>query len=254
MFFGALFSTISDNMTAWVWTRLVWRVAIVVAMLSAWFVTQAWLAPASDNIAVVAISSASYQIHDQSHVWTEPMHDWLSNHSFQLRLILTLSSTLIDAAGVYLLLGGIIGATTEPLLAVTLSFGFRQICQNICILPVPSTNLWQDPQILPSLLVTYDIGTDLFFSGHTVLSVLTALRVQRMCSWWMSVLTWLVAVFQVILVLTLRAHYWMDVFTAVFVAYAVDQWCRSLYDFMWPPTAQPFGLIQRTLRVSSKMQ
>jgi hypothetical protein len=99
--------------------------------------------------------------------------------------------------------------------------------------------IWHYPDV-PSLLVTYDVATDFFFSGHTALAVLGAVEVVRFCGmrWWL--LGAVIAVFESVTVLVLRAHYTMDVFTGAVVAlYAsvlAQRWapgCDRLLARMW---------------------
>ncbi len=72
----------------------------------------------------------------------------------------------------------------------------------------------------PSLLVTYGVGNDLFFSGHTAMAVFGAFELGRLGKWWVPVGV-VIVVFEVLTVLALRAHWTMDVYaggvTAVLV-------------------------------------
>lgn len=82
--------------------------------------------------------------------------------------------------------------------------------------------IWYDPGF-PTLLVTYSVATDFFFSGHTGLAVLAAVELARMGTSPEGKRRWLalgiaVAVFEATTVLVLRAHYTMDVFTGAVVA------------------------------------
>jgi len=82
--------------------------------------------------------------------------------------------------------------------------------------------IWYDPGF-PTLLVTYGVATDFFFSGHTGLAVLGAVELVRMGTSPQGKRRWLalgiaIAVFEATTVLVLRAHYTMDVFTGAVVA------------------------------------
>ena len=59
------------------------------------------------------------------------------------------------------------------------------------------------------------MANDYFFSGHTAIAVLAATEMARVGSRWLSALGVVIAVFEVLAVLVLRAHYTMDVFTGV---------------------------------------
>jgi membrane-associated phospholipid phosphatase len=98
-------------------------------------------------------------------------------------------------------------------------FGLRQICQALCALPPPEGMIWRSPGV-PSLLVTYGVANDLFFSGHTALAVYGAIELGRWGGPVWAVAGALLAVFEAAVVLVLRAHYTMDVFTGVVTAFA----------------------------------
>src|SRR5262249_47990548 len=105
----------------------------------------------------------------------------------------------------------------------------------LCALPPPSGIIWRDPGV-PTLLVTYDVATDFFFSGHTGLAVLGAVELRRFGGnhRWLY-LGVAIILFEVTAVLVLRAHYTMDVLTGAIAArYATmlaarwAPWCDGL--------------------------
>ena len=77
----------------------------------------------------------------------------------------------------------------------------------------------------PSLLVTYGVATDLFFSGHTALAVLGAIELARTGRPWLRRLGWALALFEAGTVLVLRADWTMDVLPA--------RWPQS-WRLAWP--------------------
>ena len=94
--------------------------------------------------------------------------------------------------------------------------------------------IWRDPSV-PSVLVTYDVATDFFFSGHTGLAVLGAVELSRVGGRKWLALGVAIAIFEATTVLVLRAHYTMDVFTgAVAARYAsilasrIAPWCDRM--------------------------
>jgi len=99
-------------------------------------------------------------------------------------------------------------------------FGLRQICQGLCALPPPDGIIWRDPGF-PSLVVTYGVGNDFFFSGHTAIAVLGAVELARLGRRWLVPVALAIVVFQSAVVLVLRAHYTMDVFTGIVTALLV---------------------------------
>jgi PAP2 superfamily C-terminal len=81
-------------------------------------------------------------------------------------------------------------------------------------LPAPPNSIWHYPGF-PSLLVTYSVSNDYFFSGHTAIAVLAVTEVARSGKRCLTALGILVAMFEIATVLVLRAHYTMDVFTGI---------------------------------------
>lgn len=126
----------------------------------------------------------------------------------------------------FLLVGWIFGTTVRPFLALVILLGLRQVMQALVTLPAPPNAIWHDPGF-PSLLVTYGVANDYFFSGHTAIAVLGVTELVRLGRRWLKVVAWLVAPFEILTVLVLRAHYTMDVFagimTALCAAYLADR-------------------------------
>ncbi len=173
---------------------------------------------------------------------------FLNGHPAAADALLIASSALVDVLAVFLLLRSIFGPTIRPFLGLMILLGLRQICQGLCALPAPDGMIWRYPGF-PSLLVTYGVSNDLFFSGHTGLAVFGAVELGRMRWRWLRPIAVAIAVFEVVTVLVLRAHYTMDVFTgavtALFVAGLVTPLAplcdQALARFMsasrtWPET------------------
>lgn len=185
-----------------------WRAAVVALALVAWFWTQSLLGsrpPLAGGIG------------DGLHALTASANGYLNAHASTANLLLISSSALIDLLAIFLLAGGIFGRSIRPFLAVLLGLALRQIVQNLCALPPPPDMIWRNPGF-PSLLVTYGVSSDFFFSGHTTMAVLGALELGRLKKGWLTGLAVLVALFEIATVIVLRAHYTMDVFTGVLAA------------------------------------
>lgn len=96
-------------------------------------------------------------------------------------------------------------------------FALRQLSQAAMALPAPQGVIWRDPGV-PSLYVTYGVGTDFFFSGHTALAVYGAMQLSALNIPALTILGAVVAVLQVIAVIALRVHWTMDVLAGLFAA------------------------------------
>lgn len=152
---------------------------------------------------------------------------YLNENPLAANALLIVSSAIIDVLGMFLLAQSVFGKTVRPFLGLLMLFGMRQICQMLCALPTPEGIIWRHPGF-PSLLVTYSVATDFFFSGHTALAVLGAVEVVRFGGRrWLPVAIF-IALFESMTVLMLRAHWTMDVFTgavvALYVAILAERW------------------------------
>jgi hypothetical protein len=184
------------------------RAIFVVLGLIAWFSTQAMIGSRPDPVGVIG---------DRVHDWLADIHHYLVDHPPVANYLLIGTSALIDLLGVFLLGISIFGKTVRPFLGLLLLFAMRQICQSLCPLRGPEGMIWREPGF-PSLLVTYDVATDFFFSGHTALAVLGAVELVRFGGKRLIFAGVGIAVVEAMTVLVLRAHYTMDVFTGAVVA------------------------------------
>lgn len=170
-------------------------------------------------------------IGDLVHRWTAGGYEYLQQHPRLANALLIASSLIVDLMGIFLIYQTLMGPTLRPLLGLVLLFGLRQINQAITTLPTPQGMIWHNPGV-PSLFVTYDVSNDLFFSGHTALAVFGALELAQLGGLlWIS-LAVLIVVFEVMVVLLLRAHWTMDVFagaiTALWISQVVLLWAPSV--------------------------
>ncbi|MGI9472194.1 MAG: phosphatase PAP2-related protein [Rubripirellula sp.] len=184
------------------------RLVFVVVGLGLWFWTQSLIG---------ARELESGAIGDGVHELLAGANQYLHQHPGAADLLLIVSSAVIDVLGVFLLLRSIFGATLRPFIGLLLVFAMRQACQWLCALEPPNGMIWRDPGF-PSLLVTYGVATDFFFSGHTALAVLGAVELGRIGGKGWVALGILIVAFEVTTVLVLRAHYTMDVFAGAVAA------------------------------------
>jgi hypothetical protein len=187
------------------------RAAAIAGALVLWFWTQKLI---SRKTPPAATSGLGDRVHD----WTAPWLDWLHAHPRAANGLLIVTSALIDLCGVALLLVSIFGSTLRPFLALLILFGCRQVCQMLITLPPPPRIIWRDPGF-PSLLVTYGVSNDFFFSGHTAIAFLGAIEVAQLGHPLLTAGAFGIASLEALTVLVLRAHYTMDVVAAVFAAF-----------------------------------
>ena len=208
-------------------TTILIRVGVVVLALVIWHWTQKLIggrAAPRDGLGDL--------VHDLTAGW----HGWLSRNNRAANRLLITSSFFIDVLGLSVIGLSVFGGSFTPFIALLMLFGMRQICQAVCTLPPPPGMIWRNPGC-PSLLVTYEVGNDFFFSGHTALAVLGALTLVQAGPAWVGVAAVLVACGEIATVLVLRAHYTLDVIAGAAVAFfahdmagrispAIDAWLR----------------------------
>ncbi len=191
---------------------VLYRILLVVGMLGLWFLSQKLL------------SNRGFKgegIQDKVHDWSASLNDGLNKNPVWANRLLVSSSLGIDLLGLYLLLSGIFGESVTPLVGLFILFSLRQISQYLTALPAPRGMIWRSPGV-PSLFVTYGVSNDLFFSGHTALAVYGALQVYALDSVTLSIAATILAIYEVIAVLLLRAHWTMDVYAGAVTALLVQ--------------------------------
>lgn len=194
------------------------RAALVVGGIALWYWTQAVLAKRVPKVA------HEVPLTDGVHVLTARVHHRYFTNAAAGNRLLIISSLVIDLLGAYLIGSALFGASVRPYLGLVLVFALRQVCQMLCPLPAPSGMVWRYPSV-PAVLVTYGTVNDLFFSGHTAIAVYGAATLAGHWGPWGLAAGLLIAVFEAVTVLVLRAHYTMDVFTGIVCAlwvYSLD--------------------------------
>lgn len=196
---------------------IVTRVIVIALALVIWFWTQKLIAGNTDDTPGIG---------DWIHRLTARWHRYFLTHETAANRVLIASSLGIDILGLSMIAAAVFGPSFAPFVAIIIVFSLRQVCQLCCTLPPPAGMIWRDPGF-PTLLVTYGVSNDLFFSGHTALAVLGAIETCRFCPWWLGLTACLIALGEVVVVLVLRAHYTMDVITGAFAAwFAADMAVR----------------------------
>ena len=208
---------------------LVARILITFAALAIWFWTQSLLG---------ARISPTEGIGDGLHRLTAPLNAYLHGAPRAANALLIVSSALIDAIAIFLLASWIFAGKLRPFLGLGMLLITRQLMQALCSLPAPPGIIWHDPGF-PSLLVTYGVANDFFFSGHTAIAVFGAIEVARLQRAWLTAVAICVVLFEVVTVLILRAHYTMDVFTGALAAVCVAQVCGAISDRFAPFRIEP---------------
>jgi hypothetical protein len=200
--------------------RLLRRLIVTGIVLALWFWTQSLIG---------ARTAPASGVGDALHNLTAGLNSYFAQNSRAANALLIVSSALIDALGLFLLGRWLFGGSVRPFLGLFLLMALRQTMQAICALPPPPNMIWHYPGF-PSLLVTYHVANDFFFSGHTAIAVFGAMEISRLRRRWLTVAAVLIVVFEIATVLILRAHYTMDVFTGIVAAF----WIANLSERISP--------------------
>jgi hypothetical protein len=190
------------------WRTLLLRLLVSGVVLALWFWTQSLLG---------ARTASSAGVGDALHNLTAGLNAYFAQNPAAANALLAVSSAIIDALGLFLLGSWLLGGSVRPFLGLVLLMLLRQLLQALCSLPLPPGMIWHYPGF-PSLLVTYHVANDFFFSGHTAIAVFGAVELSRFHRRWLTAIATLVVFFEVATVLILRAHYTMDVFTGILAA------------------------------------
>jgi hypothetical protein len=206
--------------SAWSWRSFGIRFGLTGLALVIWFWTQSLIG---------ARGGVNATIYDGLHQFTASLNGYLQAHPSAANALLIVSSAIIDLLGIFLLTRWLFGASLRPFLALVIVLGLRQVMQALVALPAPPNAIWHYPGF-PSLLVTYGVSNDYFFSGHTAIAVLGAAELARFSHRWLTGLGVCIVLFEVATVLVLRAHFTMDVFTGAVTGlcsvYFADYFCR----------------------------
>lgn len=198
-------------------TLILLRTGVIAVALVIWFWTQKLIASKSDDM---------QDIGDAVHRLTARWHRYFAGNEKAANRALIISSFCIDVLGLSLIAAAIFGKSFAPFIGIIIVFSLRQISQLCCTLPPPPGIIWRNTGF-PTILVTYDVGNDFFFSGHTALAVLGAIEICHMAPWWLGAIAIFIALGEAVIVLVLRAHYTMDVITGAFAAwFAADMAAR----------------------------
>lgn len=184
------------------------RVALIGLALAGWFASQRLIAlrPAVDGAMT-----------DYLHAATAGMNASLHAKPRLANGILVASSAGVDVLTLFVLAWSVFGPSFTPFWGLLGLFAMRQASQAMVALPAPQGIIWRHPGF-PSLFVTYDVGNDFFFSGHTALAVYGAIQLASLQIPMLTALGVAVAVAEMVVVIVLRAHWTVDVLTGVLAA------------------------------------
>ncbi len=161
-------------------------------------------------------------IDDLVHGLIEPLHRLIYNSEKLRKFFLISSSLLLDLMGLYLIYLSVMGPSFKPFVGLFILFFLRQLNQLVTNLPTPKGMIWQDPGF-PSIFVTYGVYNDLFFSGHTALAVFSFCEIFKLYGVSiLSILFFAAMLYEIFVVLILKAHWTMDVYAGIISAILIS--------------------------------
>ena len=196
---------------------LLLRFLVTGIVLALWFWTQS----------LIGARAPSAEIGDALQNWFGGLNSYFGQHTSAANALLIVSSGFIDALGLFSVAEWIFVGRVRPFLGLVLLLGLRQVIQTLCTLPAPPHMIWRYPGF-PSLFVTYNVGNDYFFSGHTAIAVFGAIELARLRKSWLTALAIVVVLFEIAAVLILRAQYTVDVFAGAMAGLWVAAFCDAV--------------------------
>jgi hypothetical protein len=191
------------------------RLLVVAFFITLWYETQSSI---SEQDEIVRQLNGEHII-DRVHDFIEPIHLFITDNENVSKWLLITSTLLIDIMGLWIVFISITGHSFRPFFSLVTVFTLRQFCQLLVSLPSPPGMIWENPGV-PSIFVTYDTGSDFFFSGHTAIATIFAIEMTRHMNYVKPamILGALLLLFEASIVLVLKAHWFMDVLTAIICA------------------------------------
>lgn len=190
---------------------VLWRLLFIGLALAGWFATQRLIAsrPAVNGVMT-----------DYLHLATAKTNAFLQQRPRLADGMLIASSAGIDLLTLFVLAWSVLGPSFAPFWGLLALFALRQASQAAVALPAPPGIIWRHPGF-PSLFVTYDVGNDFFFSGHTALAVYGAIQLATLQVPVLAALGIAIALAEMLVVIVLRAHWTVDVLAGALAACAV---------------------------------
>jgi hypothetical protein len=181
---------------------------------------------------------SSCGIIDQLHQWTLSLNAYITQSMPLQDALLIVLNAIVDSSVIFVFLLTLIRQNIRPFLTLGLFFVLRQSLQLLVSLPIPAHTIWHYPGF-PSLLATYNIGNDFYFSGHTGISLIAALELMNFHKHWLTICAFTIFGCILITLIVMEIHYTMDIYTAIltvfcltklsqYIAPPINRWLRQL--------------------------
>ncbi|XWV26311.1 hypothetical protein QJ857_gp0763 [Tupanvirus soda lake] len=200
------------------------RIVVLVFIYLFWHVTQKFL-----STDVEAKDSIVDRLHDTNTITI--LNNYLSENPKDAAFHFIISSLLIDINITYIAYMYLKKNKFKPIFILFAGLALRQLCQYINRLPIPNGMVWFDPGF-PSLLVTYTVENDFFFSGHTYASLCAGIElVKNKKNIFISFYGLFFILYEIMLIVSIKGHYFMDIYGAFATYFMLSYFFRSIKKF-----------------------
>mmetsp|Transcript_6666 Transcript_6666/g.11790 ORF Transcript_6666/g.11790 Transcript_6666/m.11790 type:complete len:246 (+) Transcript_6666:2380-3117(+) len=180
---------------------------------------------------------------------TAPLNNFFQEQVALRHAVLILSSACIDILVLHFAYRFLVHSKSWRSVLSALSFYItRGLLQMLFLMRIPPGYIWEYPGF-PSLSVSYQPTTDFFFSGHVGFAFLCCLeyRLSHKYNWAKFALA--ATVFEASVMLSLRAHYFIDIVGGIVFAHyiwTVAGWLAPHIDAYIGPYRSPRSDFYRT--------
>lgn len=151
------------------------------------------------------------KLHESEFIYK--INDYLYDHPQITKFNLILSSLLIDLMVIYIIWEYLVGQSSKTIIIFFTGLICRQVCQYINRLPIPDTMIWFYPGF-PSLLVTYTVENDFFFSGHTYVALVAGFTLLQKNNYYAKCFAIFFICYEIFFIIIINGHYFMDIYGA----------------------------------------
>lgn len=201
--------------------QLIKRMMVLLFGFFMWHTTQNFLS--SD---VQTENEIIDRVHDS--VIFSGINSYMYIHYDFVRYNLLFSSLLIDLSVAYTSFKYLLyGNNFRTIFIMIAGFMIRQLCQYINRLPIPKNMIWFYPGF-PSLLVTYSVQNDFFFSGHTYVALCSGLEIASSKNLFYKLYGILFILYEIFIIISINGHYFMDIYGAISTYYMMNYFYEKL--------------------------
>ncbi|MBX7066287.1 MAG: hypothetical protein K1X28_03560 [Parachlamydiales bacterium] len=209
----AIFSfLVAEKLSTWIDHRFqkhgsyrIWLILIALAQVALYFICQHFIG--KKPVPVCTITDVILNLF-------LPVTHFFSSHPMAANAQLIAMNGILDILTLFIIFVTLWKKDIRPMLILIIFFTLRQSLQLLVKLPLPAEMIWHYPGF-PSLLQSYTVSSDLYFSGHTGVGLLAFYEIYYFRKRWLTVLGFIFFLYEVFSILATQGHYTMDIFTAI---------------------------------------